>query len=152
MKTRFVAALATAILAAGFSGNSAAQAKPEQLVKQRQAKMTLQGKYFGPLAGMAQGRVPYDAKVVQRNAEFLQALSRMAWDGFDPSTKDVNSRALPAVFTDTAKFKQAADRLEQEASKLVAVSKSGDESAVKAQIGAIGKACNGCHDSFQEKR
>jgi cytochrome c556 len=152
MNTRFVAALATAILAASFAGNSAAQAKPEQLVKQRQSKMTLQGKYFGPLAGMAQGRVPYDAKVVQRNAEFLQALSRMAWDGFDPSTKDVNSRALPAVFTDTAKFKQAADRLEQEASKLVAVSKSGDESAVKAQIGAIGKACNGCHDSFQEKR
>jgi cytochrome c556 len=114
--------------------------------------MTLQGKYIGPLAGMAQGRVPYDAKVVQRNAEFLEALSKMAWDGFDPSTKDIKSRALPAVFTDVGKFKAAADRLEQEASKLVAVSKSGDESAVKAQIGAVGKACAGCHDTFQEKR
>jgi cytochrome c556 len=152
VKSKFVAAAVAAIVGAGFVLSSAAQVKPDQLVKQRQAKMTLQGKYIGPLAGMAQGRVPYDAKLVQRNAEFLEALSKMAWDGFDPSTKDIKSRALPAVFTDTGKFKAAAERLEQEASKLVAVSKGGDEAAVKAQIGAVGKACSGCHDTFQEKQ
>lgn len=152
MKLRVIALAMAAIVTAGFAFSSSAQVKPDQLVKQRQAKMTLQGKYIGPLAGMAQGRVPYDAKVVQRNAEFLEALSKMAWDGFDPSTKDIKSRALPAVFTDAGKFKAAAGRLEQEASKLVAVTKGGDESAVKAQIGAVGKACAGCHDSFQEKR
>lgn len=134
------------------TGAAMAQVKPEILVKQRQAKMTLQGKYIGPLVGMAQGKIPYDAKVVQRNAEFLEALSRMAWDGFDPSTKGVKSRVLPAVFTDTAKFRAAAEHLEQETSKLAAVSKNGDESAVKAQIGAVGKACAGCHDHFQEKQ
>jgi cytochrome c556 len=42
-------------------------------------------------------------------------------------------------------------RLEHEASKLVAVSKSGDESAVKAQIGAVGKVCGSCHDDFRSK-
>jgi cytochrome c556 len=51
------------LLAAGLavvvmSGEALAQAKPEVLVKQRQAAMTLQGKYFGPMAGMAQGRIP----------------------------------------------------------------------------------------------
>lgn len=149
-KTAFAAGVTFALSV--FFGVAVAQVKPEILVKQRQAKMTLQGKYLGPLVGMAQGKLPYDAKVVQRDAEFVEALSKMAWDGFDPSTKGVKSEALPAVFTDTAKFKAAGERLEREAGKLAAVSKSGDESAVKAQIGAVGKACAGCHDNFREKK
>jgi len=42
--TAVVVALALGVAA----GAVFAQAKPEQLVKQRQAVMTLQGKYFGP--------------------------------------------------------------------------------------------------------
>jgi len=128
-----------------------AQAKPEVLVKQRQAAMTLLGKYFGPMAAMAQGKAPFNASVVQRNAGFVDNLSRMPWDGFDASTRSLDTKALPAVFNDTAKFKEAANRMENEAAKLVAVSKSGDEGAVKAQIGALGKACGACHNDFRQK-
>jgi cytochrome c556 len=113
--------------------------------------MTLQGKYFGPMAAMAQGKAPYSAAAVQRNAGFLDNLSRMAWDGFDPSTQSEKSRALPAIFSDKAKFDQAASRLENETSRLVSLSASGDEAAVKAQIGAVGKACGACHDAFRSK-
>ena len=149
MKKSLVAA---GVAVAVASGVALAQVKPEILVKQRQAVMTLQGKYFGPLAGMAQGKVPYNAGIVQRNAGFLDNLTRMPWDGFDPSTKDVKSAALPAVWSDNAKFMEAADRLQSEAAKLYAVSRSGDEAAVKAQIGALGKACGGCHESFRQKQ
>jgi cytochrome c556 len=149
---RKLAAATVASVAALFTLDAVAQAKPEVLVKQRQAAMTLQGKYFGPMAGMAQGKVPYNQTVVQRNAAFLQALSQMPWDGFDPSTKGEKSAALPAIWEKPAEFKQAAERLENETAKLAAVSKSGDEAAVKAQIGAVGKTCGGCHDNFREKR
>ncbi len=149
MKNSFLAAgLAVALT----SGAALAQQKPEVLVKQRQAVMTLQGKYFGPMAGMAQGKIPFDMKIVQRNAGFLDNLSRMAWDGFAPSTKDVKSNALPAVWSEEAKFAEASDRLQNEASKLYAVSRSGDEAAVKAQIGAVGKSCGGCHETFRQKQ
>ena len=134
------------------AGAALAQQKPEVMVKQRQAVMTLQGKYFGPMAGMAQGKVPYNADVVKRNSAFLDNLSRMAWDGFDPGTKDVKSAALPAIWAEPTKWGDAADRLQNEASKLYAVSRSGDEAAVKAQIGAVGKACGGCHESFRQKQ
>ena len=140
------------VLGAGYSLTAFSQAKPETLVKQRQAAMTLQGKYWGPLGGMAQGKVPYDANTVARNAGYLEVLTKLAWDGFVPSTKDVKSAALPAVFTDTAKFKEAQDHLQSEVGKLVAVSKSGDEAAVKAQLVATGKACGGCHETFREKQ
>ena len=152
MKRKLAAATLIASVAAVFALDAMAQAKPEVLVKQRQAAMTLQGKYFGPLARMAQGKLPYNASVVQRNAGFLQDLSQMPWDGFDPSTKGEKSAALPAIWEKPGEFKQAAERLENESAKLAAVSKSGDEAAVKAQIGAVGKACGGCHENFREKR
>jgi cytochrome c556 len=144
--------LAAGLAVALVSGSALAQMKPEVLVKQRQAAMTLQGKYFGPMAGMMQGKVPYDAKIIQRNAGFLDNLSRMPWDGFDAATKDVKSAALPAIWAEPGKWGEAADRLQNETSKLYAVSRSGDEAAVKAQIGAVGKACGGCHESFRQKQ
>ena len=153
MKRKLVAATLTVSVGAAFMFDATAQVKPEVLVKQRQAVMTLQGKYFGPMAGMAQGKVPYDANVVRRNAGFLDNLSRMAWDGFNPSTKGEKSATLPAVFDQPDKFKEAASRLENEAQKLYDLTRSGgDEAAVKAQIGAVGKSCGGCHETFREKR
>jgi cytochrome c556 len=151
MRAKAVAALVVLALGA-TAGATFAQQKPEILVKQRQAVMTLQGKYIGPLAGMASGKVPYNAEIARRNAGFLDNLSRMPWDGFDPATKDVKSNALPAIFTDQQGFRQAASRLETETSKLYEVSRSGDENAVKSQVGAVLKACNGCHDNFRQKQ
>lgn len=146
-------AAAVVALALGITaGTVFAQAKPELLVKQRQAVMTLQGKYFGPMAAMAQGKAPYNPDVVRRNSAFLDNLSRMAWDGFDPSTKDVKSATLPAAYEQQAKFREAASRLENEAHRLYEIAQRGDEAAVKAQIGAVGKTCGGCHNDFRQKQ
>jgi cytochrome c556 len=150
MRKNLIVVGAALALAAPLS--ALAQAKPEQLVKQRQAAMTLQGKYFGPMAAMAQGKVPYNADVVKRNAAYLDNLSRMPWDGFDAGTKDVKSAALPAIYEQTDKFKEAASRLENESHKLWEVSQRGDEAAVKTQIGAVGKACGACHNDFRQKQ
>jgi cytochrome c556 len=136
---------------AGYALNAFAQAKPDVLVKQRQAVMILHGKYWGPLNGMAQGKVPYDAAVVARNVAFLDALSKMPWDGFTPATKDIQSRALPAVFDDPAKFKEAADRYQAAVAKLVAATKGGDEAAFKTVAAEVGKSCGACHESFRQK-
>jgi cytochrome c556 len=149
-KTVVAAAIVVSLGAVG--GAAVAQVKPEILVKQRQSAMTLIGKYFGPLGGMAQGKVPYDAKIVQRNADYLNALAQMPWDGFDPSTKNEKSRALPAIWEQPDKVKDAAQRLQSEVAKLQQVAKGGDEAATKAQIGAVGKACANCHDNFREKQ
>ena len=141
------------VIALGAMGGAAlAQVKPEVQVKQRQSAMTLIGKYFGPLGGMAQGKAPFDAKIVQRNAGYLAALVEMPWDGFDPGTKGEKSRAKPEVYSDSGKFKEGAERLRSEVGKLQSVAKGGDEGATKAQIGAVGKACAGCHDNFREKQ
>ncbi len=138
------------VLGMGYALIVSAEDKPEVLVKQRQAAMTLQGKYFGPLQLMAQGKVPFNADIVARNAAYLNVLVKMPWDGFLPSTKDVKSRALPEVFTDAAQFKKAQERLQESVAKLAAL-KGGGEAAAKDAILEVGKACGGCHDRFRQK-
>ncbi len=152
MNAKFLAASLALALGAGTAASAFAQVKPEVLVKQRQAAMTLQGKYFGPLGAMAQGKIPFDGKIVTRNAGFLSTLSQMPWDGFDPSTSGVKSAALPAIWKDSAKFKSAQDLLVENVTKLVAATKGGDEAAMKTASAAVGKACGGCHDDFREKK
>lgn len=139
------------VLAGGCAFNAAAQVKPETMVDQRVSAMRLQAKYFFPLYAMAQGRAPYDAAIVSRNAGYLDVLIRLAWDGFDPKTQDVKSRALPAIYSEPAKFKAAQDTMFAAIDKLVAAAKSGNEASVKAAVTDAGNACNNCHDTFRAK-
>jgi cytochrome c556 len=151
MNKKFLASALSAALCAGVALSASAQVKPDVLVKQRNAAMTLQGKYFGPLGGMAAGRVPFNAEVVARNAGYLEALSHMPWDGFDASTSGEKTKALPEVFSDAAGFKAAGENLQNAVGKLAAASKGGNEAAIKAAIGDVGKACGGCHDKYRQK-
>src|SRR4030067_3059386 len=133
---------------AGFTLAAAAQVKPETLVKQRQSAMTLVGKYWGPLGGMAQGKAPYDANIVARNAGYVEALSHMPWDVFAASTQSEKSAALPEIWKDAAGFKTAQEKLQGEVVKLVAAAKGGNEAAVKTQLGEVGKTCGGGHNTL----
>lgn len=150
MRTSLVAAGVVLALGAGVSATAFAQAKPDVLVKQRQAAMTLQGKYLGPIGAMIKGSAPWNADIVARNATFLENLARMPWDGFDASTKGEKSRTKPEAYTDP-KFKAAAEALEEATSKLGAAARAKDEAGVKASFGAVAKACGSCHDNFREK-
>jgi len=152
MKMKLLLAGLALALGSGYTLTAFSQVKPDVLVKQRQAAMTLQGKYFGPMGGMAAGKVPYRADVVTYNASLLDALSRMPWDGFAESTRDVKSAALPAIWSESAKFKQAQDSFQDAVQALVRASKGGDEAATKAAIGGVGKTCGGCHQNFRQKQ
>jgi cytochrome c556 len=150
-KSLVAAALAVAL--GGLAGFAAAQAKPDVMVKQRQAAMTLIGKYWGPIAGMASGKVsPYNADVVARNATYLENLAQMPWDGFHENTKDEkNTKALPEVWAQKPKFDELAQRLQTETAKLGEIARKKDEAGVKQQYAAVGKVCGSCHESFRAK-
>jgi len=156
MNKRLLLAGFALALGAGYTLTAFSQVKPEIMVKQRQAAMTLQGKYAGPLGAMAAGKAPYNADTVAFNSAMLDALSRMPWDGFAESTKDlkdVKTAALPTIWSEPAKFKAAQDNLQSAVQALVKVSRGGgDEATVKAAIGTVGKACGACHQDFRQKQ
>jgi cytochrome c556 len=151
MKKRMLTAGVALALGTVAATAAYAQVKPEVLVKQRQAVMTLQAKYLGPIGAMLKGAAPYNADVVALNATFLENLARMPWDGFQASTEGVKSDAKPEIYKDMAKFRADAEALETATAKLGAVARAKDEAGVKASFGAVAKACGGCHDTFRVK-
>lgn len=151
MKLKLVLVSLAMVVGAGYGAAVMAQAKPDVLVKQRQAGMTMIGKYWGPIAGMATGKTPYNAETVARNAPILEVLSKLPFDGFQDSTKDIKSAALPSVFTEQAKFKEGAEAMQKAVAGLAKVAK-GDEAAVKNALAEVGKTCGGCHDNFRAKQ
>lgn len=150
---KIILAAGMAVVLGGIAGSALAQMKPDVMVKQRQSAMTLIAKYWGPIAGMASGKVsPYNADVISRNATYLENLAQMPWDGFHENTKGEKSRALPAVWQQKAKFDELAQRLQAETVKLGQVARAKDEAGVKQQFAAVGKVCGACHEGFREKQ
>lgn len=151
MKKNLVA-VGVALALGSLGGAALAQMKPEVMVKQRQSAMTLIAKYWGPIAGMASGKVtPYNADVVSRNATYLENLAQMPWDGFHENTKGEKSRALPEVWSQRAKFDELAMRLQSETAKLGELARAKNEAGVKQQYAAVGKVCGACHEGFRAK-
>jgi cytochrome c556 len=137
--------------AAAIAAHADAQMNPNQQVAVRKGAMNLQAKYAGPLFGMARGVVPYDAQIVQRNADFLVALTKMPWEEFQPNSIGIaNTRAKESILKDPEKFKRLADTLQSDAQKLAAAARGGDQGAVKAAAQAMGRTCNSCHESYAD--
>lgn len=149
MNKTLVTVVLSLALCTGTALTVLSQANPEAMVKQRQAAMTLLGKYYGPLAAMADGKAQLSADVVARNAGYLDVLSTMPWDGFGANTAGEKSRALPTVYSDPAKFKSAGDELRSAAAKLLTIAKSKDAAAIKSAVGTVGESCGGCHKAFR---
>jgi cytochrome c556 len=150
MKKAIVAALvgATAIL----STSAMAQfQKPEDAIKYRKASFTVMAAHFGRIGAMANNRVPFDAKVAADNAAIVETMSKLPWAGFGAGTDKGDTRALPVIWTEQAKFKDNADKMQAEIAKLSAAAKTGNLDAIKTAFGAAGQTCKACHDDFRKE-
>jgi len=118
----------------------------------RQSVFKLLGGNMGPLGAMAKGKIPLDAKVVEKNAIRINQLSLMIADytRTDTSKFDVKTEALAKIWQEPEHFSNNIDKLTVASSTLIAAAKSNDEDAIKKAIGGVGKTCGGCHDDFKE--
>lgn len=143
-----VLAAATITLAAPAQAQFA---KPEDAIKYRKAVMTLQGAHFGRIAGMAGGRIPFDAAAAVENATILEVATRLPLAGFVAGSDKGDTKAKPEIWTDTAKFKAVGEKLNADAVKLLAAAKTGNLDNLKAAVGPVGGGCKGCHDDFRKE-
>jgi cytochrome c556 len=141
-----------AIGAASISFSAAAQfAKPEDAVKYRKAAFTVTAAHFGRMGAMAQGKVPFDAKVAAENAEIVASMAKLPWQAFGEGTETADSKAKPEIWKQNAKFKELADKYQSESVKLAVATKTGKEDAFKAAFTATAGTCKSCHDDFRNK-
>jgi hypothetical protein len=126
-------------------------AKPEDAIKYRKASFSVMGTHFGRLGAMAQGKVPFDAKAAAENADIVASMAKLPWAAFVDGSDTGDTKAKPEIWKQSAKFKEAADKLQAESTKLAAAAHSGKEDAFKAAFTATAGTCKSCHDDFRAK-
>ncbi|MBM3568252.1 MAG: cytochrome c [Alphaproteobacteria bacterium] len=133
--------VASALVAFGSVAASA-----QNIVEMRVAKMKEIGGAMGGLSKMAKGEDPYDAGRATQLATLVRGHSTQIV-GWFPSGS-TGGRAKAEIWTDSAKFKDAAGALTQQADALVRVAATGKD-AMAAQFGNVGRSCGGCHTPFR---
>ena len=128
---------------------SAQFAKPEDAIKYRQSGLFIMGQHFTRLGAMANGKVAFDAKQAQDNADIVLQMSHRPWGGFIAGSEGGN--ALPVVWSNKAKFDERADQLQAATQKLDAAAKTGNLDTLKTAFGDTARACKACHDDFRKK-
>ena len=134
--TLFVAGIVTATTMPAL----AQFAKPDDAIKYRKSAMFVMQQNFGRVAGMASGKIPFDAKVAAESAAVAE---------FETDLGD--TRAKPEIWSNKAKFDDYAKKMQTEMAKLAVAAKSGNLDSIKVAVNATGGACKSCHDDFQSK-
>ena len=143
--------LITAFAAITLALPAAAQfAKPEDAIKYRKASLSVMGTHFSRVGAMATGKAPYDAKAAAENADIAAAMSKLPWAAFTEGSDKGETRAKPEIWKDSAKFKEAGDKMQAELAKLAVAAKAGNVDALKTAFGPAASTCKGCHDNFRK--
>jgi cytochrome c556 len=149
MKLIAALAIGAAAMSVGFSAN-AQFAKPEDAVKYRKAALTVMAAHFGRVGAMANGRIPFDAKVAAENAELAATVAKLPWAAFGEGTDKGETRAKPEIWKEQAKYHEASDKMVAEMNKLAAAAKTGSVDNLKAAFGPAAASCKACHDVFRK--
>lgn len=150
---KIFATLVIAAVAFGVSAPASAQfEKTEDAIQYRQSALFVMGQHFGRIGAMANGKAPYDAKAAQDNADIVATLAHLPWVAFGPGTdKGARTKAKPNIWTEQAKFKEHADKMQTATTQLAAAAKTNNLDNLKVAFGDAAKSCKACHDNYRAK-
>lgn len=147
-----VISLVLACASMALTNSAMAQfAKSEDAVKYRKNAFFVMQQNFSRVAGMAQGKIPFDAKVASESAATADFVGKLPWAGFGPGTDKGDTQAKPEIWTQKAKFDEVANKMQVEMGKLASAAKSGNLDGIKAAVTATAGTCKSCHDDFRSK-
>jgi cytochrome c556 len=126
----------------------------QEIVKERQTLMKSNGRALGgTLSAMAKGDKPYDQAAVEAALIVLEDTAKKLPTLFPDSTKGLKAEGdystSPKVWEDKAGFDAHIVTFAKAVTD--AKAKIKDLDSLKANVGGIGKACGGCHETFRLK-
>ncbi len=140
------------VVAFAVHGQANAQfAKAEDAVKYRKSALFVMQQNFSRVAGMASGKIPFDAKVAAESASVAEFASRLPWEAFGEGTDKGDTRAKPEIWKERVKFNDYADKMQAEMVKLSAAAKTGNLDSIKSAVNATGGSCKTCHDAYRKE-
>ncbi|WP_250314047.1 cytochrome c [Neisseria sp. Marseille-Q6792] len=149
MKTQISLAAAAITLLLSACGNGGAPAQPKgEISENRTAAFKSMMPDFSRMGKMVKGEEPYDVEKFKQAAAAFAESSKKPFTLFD-SDPQGNGRALPAVWSDGAKFEAEKTKFAAAVEKLNAAAQTGKLDEIKAAYGETGASCKSCHDSFR---
>jgi cytochrome c556 len=144
--TRKMAVLAVlAVATAGF-----AQAQAIDPIETRQAGQDLLAGTFAGVRAVVAAKG--DVKTLEVPAKSMARWITQFPTQFPKGTEQGhNTKALPAIWSDSAGFQKAAVNLANASTKLAELAKAGDADAVAAQVKVVGDACGACHKDYRAR-
>jgi cytochrome c556 len=143
--TRKLALVAAMFLAVG----GAANADGIDPIQTRQVGLDL---LAGTFAGVkAVITLNGDVKTLEGPGKAIQRWGTVFPTLFPAGSDKGNTKAAPAIWSDTAGFQKASMALSAAGEKLATAAKAGDATAVAAAFKETGEACGACHKEYRLK-
>jgi cytochrome c556 len=142
-------------IALGMAGLGAALADDQYAsqVGARTAQFKLLAFNVGPLAGMAQGNIEYDAAVAQTAADNLATVASVHQERMWPEGSDNSShtgtRALPSIWANIDDFQAKLEDLRTATRALQGSAGTGLD-GMRSGLRGVGQACSACHEDYRE--
>lgn len=132
------------------AGSAQAQPSATDAVDFRQGVMNVYAWNLNNLRDMVRGDVLFDTAAFQTHAADLATAARLdVTKGFPEDSITDESDARDEIWLNWSAFLEKREALKEQSAKLVEVSATGDEAAMKEQFGATARTCKGCHDDFK---
>jgi cytochrome c556 len=146
-------ALPVALLASALSNATLADDQPskaEKALKYRKSVYQVIAWNFGPLAAMAQDKIPFDAAQFALRAGRVAELTPMLTEAYPPETQGIaNSKLKPEMWQNRADFDAKLKTLIERSASMAQIAKQGDEAKSKAAFFDVANACKACHDKYR---
>lgn len=140
----------TLAIAASVAAATIAFAGP---VEDREAIMKERGQTVGGLSKMAKGETPFDAAAALALLETLKANGEktdidVLWAADAKGNTGDSPESSPKIWEDLAGYKAAEEKYEAAIAAAIAAPPA-DAAALGAAVGAIGKECGACHETYR---
>ncbi len=139
-------------LALSIATTAAAQVKPEDQIKFRQAGYSFMSWNMGKIKANVEGE--FNAQQVEAAANAIAAIAASGMGalygpGTDKDIGNVKTRVKPEFFQNMEDVGKLATDFNAAAANLAKVAASGDKAAVQAAFGETGATCKACHDKYR---
>ncbi len=118
-------------------------------IGQRKDQFKAMGGGAGPIGKMLRGEDAFDLAKVQAGLRVIQANAKTLPTLFPDDSKAGDTKALPAIWEDKAKFNGYFAKLEADATAALAAIK--DEATMKTEMPKVLGNCGTCHNDFRAK-
>jgi cytochrome c556 len=135
----------SAVLAVG-AGAAFAQSAA---IGQRKDQFKAMGAGAGPIGKMLRGEDAFDLAKVQAGLKVIQANAKTLPGLFPDDSKTGDTKALPSIWENKAKFTAIFAKLEGDATSALAAIK--DEATLKSEMPKVLGNCGACHTDFRAK-